>query len=122
MSTTTVHRNGDTGVPWAAGPADTAGRTPSGGGSPLLNACWAVLDALVLAMVAALQALWGPSPLPCTRAGVYVFNAMDAASSAGCWLASDKRWYNSSETQVLPKPRKRTGVVKWLSDRLDPWQ
>jgi hypothetical protein len=121
MSTTTFQRDQrdqrdhDTGTPWAAA-------APEHVASPLGNACWALLDALVLAMVATLQALWGPSPLPCARAGVYVFNAMDAATCAGCWLSANERWYNSTGTQVLPKPRTRTGVVKWLGDRLDPWQ
>jgi len=118
MSTTTVRRNGDSGGDWT----DAAGRAATGGdASPLVRACWVLLDALVLAMVAILQALWGPSPLPCARAGVYLFNAIDAASSAGCWLGSNERWYNRTGTQVLPKPRQRTGVVKWLGDRLDPW-
>ena len=121
MSTTSVRRS-DTGDYWPAATADAAGRTAADGGSPLATAAWAVLDALVLAMAAILQALWGPSPLPCARSGVYLLNALDAASSAGCWLSADERWYNRSGTQVLPRPRPRTGVVKWMSDRLDPWQ
>ena len=115
-------RRDDTGDYWPAGTADDAAPAAAVGGSPLANAGWAVLDALALALAALLQALWGPSPLPCARAGVYVFNAIDAASRAGCWLSANERWYNRTGTQVLPKARQRTGVVKWMSDRLDPWQ
>jgi hypothetical protein len=123
MSTTSVRSNGDTDGHWAAGRADAAGRPATGGTvSTLVSTCWTVLDALVLAMAAALQGLWGPSPLPCAHAGVYLFNAIDAASSVGSWLGSNERWYNRTGTQVLPKPRARSGVVKWMGDRLDPWQ
>ncbi len=122
MSTTTVQRSGGSDGDWLSGCSAAPGQPPAGGGSPLANACWLALDALAVPVVAALQALWGPSPLLCARAGVYVFNAIDAAGSAGCWLAANERWYNRTGTQVLPKPRARTGVVKWMSDRLDPWQ
>jgi hypothetical protein len=122
MSTSTARHGADTGGDWPAGRADAGRPAPGGAASSLANAGWAVLDAFVLAMIATFQALWGPSPLPYARAGIYMLNAMDAASSAGCWLSSNERWYNRTGTQVLPKPRPRAGVVKWMGDRLDPWQ
>ncbi len=104
-----------------AAPATTVRPADAGGGVSQFNAFWALLDAVVAALEALLQALWGPAPLPCASAGVYLLNAIDAAASAGHWLGAEKRWYNRTGTPVLPRTRERKGVVKWLSDRLDPW-